>query len=37
MDIQKITESLSPIERKILPFLEEQKIIDTVNHFKYWF
>jgi phenylalanyl-tRNA synthetase alpha chain len=28
MDIQKITESLSPIERKILPFLEEPKIID---------
>jgi len=28
MDIQKITESLSPIERKILPFLEEPKIVD---------
>ncbi len=28
MDIQKITESLSPIERKILPFLEELKIVD---------
>ena len=26
--MQKITESLSPIERKILPFLEELKIID---------
>jgi phenylalanyl-tRNA synthetase alpha chain len=28
MDMQKITESLSPIERKILPFLEELKIAD---------
>ncbi len=28
MDMQKITESLSPIERKILPFLEEAKIVD---------
>jgi phenylalanyl-tRNA synthetase alpha chain len=28
MDIQKITESLSPFERKILPFLEEPKIVD---------
>ncbi len=28
MDMQKITESLSPIERKILPFLEEPKISD---------
>ena len=28
MDIQKITESLSPFERKILPFLEEPKLVD---------